>query len=189
MAYKGDEKKIQSKVKDIEHVIRNGRSIAIDPASKNLGYAIIENGKIVENGVIKAPPTAPIGQRLDYICAQIQAKGPFEACFVELVRTGRSGGHIYLVWSAGAAVVAASAPHTHEIRVSMWKKIASQDKSYVKSDANDALKIAEVVLDCIKDDNEQTATKNTRRGQNKRRKPKAKKHGTSTKKGKQKIKK
>lgn len=162
MAYKGDEKKIASKIKEIEHIIKNGRSIAIDPASVNMGYAIIENGEIVKSGVFTAPKNASIGNRLAIIKTKIEREGPFDACFIEFVRGGRMG-HIYLVWSAGVAAAAANAIHTHEIRISMWKKLAELDESYTKSDENDAIKIAEVVLDCIKDEHEQASTKKSTR--------------------------
>jgi Holliday junction resolvasome RuvABC endonuclease subunit len=160
MDFKGADSKTYRQIRGISDTIKHGKCISIDPASKCMGYAIIEQGVITETGVVVAPPYNNIGGRLEYMYNAIKEKGPYDAAFIEKVRS--SQGHIYLVWSAGTAIAASGAPTVIEVSTSMWKKLAREDTTYSKSDEADAIKIAEVVLECIKDNYATQAQKDPR---------------------------
>jgi hypothetical protein len=123
------------------HEILTGRVLYIDPASKDLGYAISEEGKVIKSGSIHAK--GHIAERLRHMSLGIEELGGgFDVVVVEKVRGPR--GHIMLLWSVGAAIAASGAPVSLEIPCPMW--FVMKDEEYVKGDETDALYISKFVL-------------------------------------------
>ena len=126
--------------------LTTGKILVIDPSSLSAGFCYIENLEIKENGVIKLPQKLPIAARLQHLVGELQQRWPsVDALGIEKIRGGRA--HIYLLWSAGAAVAGSGAPVVFEIPISAWKKM--RDKWYTKTDANDAKMMALFILGCL----------------------------------------
>ncbi len=120
--------------------------MSLDPSSTSLGYAIIDNGKLVKSGEIIAK--GDIGKRLSYMYQELKLLGSFKGIVLEKVRGPR--GHIFLLWSAGMAVAATGASVTIEIPTNLWS-LAKDDK-YFKGDEADALYMAKFCIQFCKGD-------------------------------------
>lgn len=140
-------KKIVKELRKHSDIILNGTWIAIDPASRSMGYALIEGGAVSKNGTF-VTKKKPIGERLKDLHSMLDLDLPeVELMVVEFVRTGT--GHHFLTWSTGLAVGALGAPITIEIPTKLWEKC--KDKDYIKSDACDAKYIAKFCIEVCKD--------------------------------------
>ncbi len=130
-------------IRKVIHEILTGRVLYIDPASKDLGWAISQGGHIVESGSLHAK--GHIAQRLNLMGEGIELLtdgGDFDVVVVEKVRGPR--GHIMLLWSVGVAIAASGAPVSLEIPCPMW--FEAKDEQYMKGDEEDARYIAQWVL-------------------------------------------
>jgi len=138
--FNGNDAKTAKSIIKLKDTILNGTLLAIDPASKSVGYAVFEKGELHISGSYKA--SGSIGPRLkeigDFL---VQFEDP-DVLAIEKVRT--HSGHHMLTWGAGHAVGAVGAETTIEITCSMWKKVAGAQ--HIKSDENDAIAIGELVL-------------------------------------------
>jgi len=130
--------KVCQKILKHKDIILNGTVLAIDPASKDMGYCLAVNGEVVKNGVWQAVPSRGVSKRL----AQIGDMGRkdmrsemVDLVLVEKVRT--STGNYMLVNSVGTAYDIANAKYAIEIPTYLWKKVIDAD--YYKDDAMDSL--------------------------------------------------
>ena len=138
-AYKKEVKQLLSQ----SDIILNQRWIAVDPASKIMGYAIVDKGEITKSGTIEAKHNAPIGIRLQVMYEALHNMGIFELLAIEKVRQPK--GHFMLVWSAGVASGGVGARFTCEVPTNLWKQAA--DDAYFKDDEQDAIYIAKYCLE------------------------------------------
>jgi hypothetical protein len=111
-----------------------------------MGYAIVDNGKIVKTGVVTAK--GAISHRLRKMSDEIDQLGPFEGVAIEKLRSQR--GHIFLVWSAACAVAGANCLATVEVPTKMWSQ--AKDSAYYKDDEQDARYIAKFILGFLRGD-------------------------------------
>lgn len=147
---KGQRMSILKKLaKDNAEGILKGSILAIDPASKSLGYAVTKKGKVVDQGTIQLDARAPINERLKDIVRILQKDGEYSILAVEMIR-GRMA-HVYLTWSVGAVIGSAKAPVLIEIPIPAWKALAKIDPDYTKSDDADAAKLAETLIALAKE--------------------------------------
>jgi len=123
-----------------KNTILTGSVLAIDPASRSLGYAIAEAGEVVEYGSLVAED-APINIRLQSIVNVLQEE-EYDILVIELIRGSMA--HVYLHWAVGAIVSAVQAPILLELPIHAWK--AWVGKEYIKGDDTDANAIAETLL-------------------------------------------
>jgi hypothetical protein len=125
-------------------IIRDGVLLAIDPASKSMGWALFYTGTFVEKGTIVSKKKN-VNDRLQDIGAQLQEKLKTFKCIdilaIEKIRGSRA--HDYLKWAIGMSIVTVHAPRFVEVPVQFWRKIIPAD--YIKSDENDAEMIGTVV--------------------------------------------
>lgn len=135
----GQHKKLGDIIRANKERILTGTFLSIDPASRDMGYAIFEKGKLIKNGSVSA--TGHIGIRLKKLFEQLpDIKPDFMA--VEKVRSGT--GHIYLVYSVAVPIIKYGCEMV-EIPTRAWHK--NIDSTYIKGDARDALEIG---LFCIR---------------------------------------
>ena len=134
-------------VKGIEahaDIISTGMLLAIDPASKSMGWALYAQGNFIEKGTIVSKKKN-VNDRLQDIGAQLHAqlkKFKFiDILAIEKIRGSRA--HDYLKWAIGMSIVTVHAPRFVEVPVQFWKQIIPED--YVKNDENDAEMIGKVV--------------------------------------------
>lgn len=145
--FKKTELSVVGKILKHREIILSGVFLAVDPASKSLGFALYRQGVLDESGTIIADGKAPVGNRLASLSEQLGELATPDVMAVEKVRTGT--GHVFLVWSAGTAVAATNAPVTIELPVSMWKKFVG--KEHEKSDENDAIAIGDTIIHICKE--------------------------------------
>jgi hypothetical protein len=154
--FRGADAELVAEIQANRDKLIEGRILVIDPSSLSAGFCFIEKMEIKENGVIKLPQKLPIAARLRHLVDELQQRWPqVDALGIEKIRGSRA--HIYLLWSAGAAVAGTGAPMVFEIATSAWNKM--RDKWYTKTDANDAKMMALFILGCLggldgKDSNE-----------------------------------
>lgn len=128
-------------------LVRTGRMLAIDPASKSLGWALFEKGIKVDGGKIVSKKIN-VNDRLIDLSEQLKKRFKnVDVLAVEKIRGSTS--HDYLKWSIGAIMVSIGAIHFVEVPIQFWKKLT--DSSYVKDDDNDAAMIGQVVITIMED--------------------------------------
>lgn len=138
-------KKIVEVLLNNKKLLLEQRWIAIDPASRSIGYALVEGGEVVEKGTIKTNKKC-IGERLNDLFHQLEDKfDDLSMVAVELVRP--NSGHLYLTWGAGVVAAGTNAPLVIEIPTSMWAK--RKDSGWAKTDVLDALYIAKLILTIV----------------------------------------
>lgn len=146
----GTGKTIPQIVKQIEGhapAILEGRLLAIDPASRSLGFCLYQSGQLLEKGKIVSK-AGDVNTRLRSISAQLIEKfKDIDILAVEKIRGSQA--HDYLRWSIGAVVVSVNASKMVEVPISFWKKIMPE--GYVKDDDNDAELIGTVMLHIAQD--------------------------------------
>lgn len=116
--------------------------IAIDPASTNLGYAIVMDGVITSSGVITAPSRKAAHLRLIMIYEELKAKEDFNVLVVEQLR---GSVHKVLNWSVGAIITAVQPEHMLEVPYEVWQAFRPDD--YEKTDELDARLMAEAMIE------------------------------------------
>jgi hypothetical protein len=130
--------------------ILNGTVLAIDPSSGSKesqpGYAIFKAGVLQDHGTLKIPHKV-IYERMPILYDKIQEilPIPLDVFLIEQIR-GQNFSHVFLNWACGVSISAVRAPVTIEIEVLMWRAYMKCFPEYVKSDATDAVMIAEAVL-------------------------------------------
>lgn len=127
-----------------KETILDGTFISIDPASKDMGYALFTGGELIENGT--AEGRGLIGPRLYQIMNNLPEVN-VALVIVEKVRMGT--GHAYLTWST-AIPIAKYGTHVCEVSTRAWKK--NVDDTYEKSDERDALEIGKFAVTLCKED-------------------------------------
>jgi hypothetical protein len=141
----GKGKTIDKAVKDIEQhsdIILNGVVLAIDPASRSLGFATFSSGVLQEKGTLLSKK-GDINLRLQDLATQLQLKCKnVDLLAVEQIRGSHA--HDYLKWSIGMAVSNVRAPRFVEVPIQFWKKVVGAD--YEKNDENDAEMIGKVLV-------------------------------------------
>ncbi len=141
----GRDSKVAKSIQKYADAILNGYFVAIDPASKEAGYAVFKDGELISNGEIIAE--GGISERLRIMIESLDEFPEPQVVAVEMVG-GQMMSHKYLIWSCGALVGTLNAPTTIEIPVPMWKKWI--DENYTKTNINDALYIGKCVIEIAK---------------------------------------
>lgn len=127
--------------------INKGRVLVIDPASVKVGFAILEQGEVVQAGTINLPRDVAINNRLRTLAKVLRSGGRFDIVAVERIR-GRMA-HEYLKWSIGAIISSTRAKVFIEIPIHAWKAYAGKEHS--KSDVNDAMAMAGTLLELARE--------------------------------------
>ena len=141
MKLNGAHIKIGEKIQKNRDKILGGTMIAIDPASRSLGYSVWQLGRMTDSGSIEAK--GDIGQRLAYLHDCLEGLPQADVMVIEKIGQGRQAHH-FLLWSQGAIAAALRAPVTIEIPPSLWRRF--RDKDYIKSDLNDAMYIGRTAI-------------------------------------------
>jgi len=136
---KGDHIKTAKKIR-IHKLQVLGRFLAVDPASRSIGYALYEKGKLVKSGSFEAH--GEVNTRLKSIHDFLAAHS-IDAMAIEYI--GGSTGHRYLSWACGAIAAAQPNVPLFEIKTNLWKKFAGKD--WIKGDEADAIAIGKCVVE------------------------------------------
>lgn len=147
---------IAGKIDEYRDVILTGKILSIDPsvgsASSMPGYAIAEEGILVESGLIKLPIHLPLHLRLAELGRVLRED--FES--PDLIILEYIGGYAFgplryninayhsLIKAAGVASSATYTEKLIEVPPSVWKKYTDED--YVKGDEADAVYLLKYVL-------------------------------------------
>lgn len=123
--------------------------IAIDPGTKSAGYAVFEEGKLTESGVIKVAQTLPINTRL-YQIAKGSPKLPADVLIVEDIGKGAMA-HVYLKFAVGA--ILATYPYSQVLfcPISIWKAYAKAHGIVDKNDELDAQCMGKALIQWAKE--------------------------------------
>ena len=140
----GQHKKEAAAILKHKETILDGTFISIDPASKEMGYALFTGGELIENGT--AEGKGAIGPRLYQILNNLP-DATVALVIVEKVRFGT--GHVYLTWSTSVPI-AKYGTAVCEVSTRAWKK--NVDDTYEKSDERDALEIGKFAITLCKED-------------------------------------
>jgi hypothetical protein len=140
----GRDKKHADQIIKHSDKILGGTMLAIDPSSTSMGWALFVHGEVYSAGTAKSEGS--VGERLAEIMGQLPDEN-LDVLVTEFVRS--STGHIYLVWSNGAAVAKYGPPVVLEVTTGAWKKLV--DKSYVKTDVRDATNIGTFAVQLCKE--------------------------------------
>lgn len=126
-----------------------GHLLAIDPASKSLGWASFMCGKLKDSGTICVAGSAH--RRLRALYDELQDQFHEAPCVlaIEKIR-GRGSSHV-LVWSVGVIQTAIRTSLVYEVPINFWKVLAKLDPDYSKTDENDAIKIGQVLVTMAKE--------------------------------------
>ena len=127
---------------------QSGTVLAVDPsigsANSMPGYALAQDGQVVDSGILRINPRDPHNRRLAAIQSQLRHLTPNPDVLVcEAIAPMLSVGGpnvIQLHWACG--VIQATYPDAHTVLVpnQTWKKqIRDNNLTYVKSDEHDAL--------------------------------------------------
>ena len=136
-------------IKMLDNLILTGTVLAIDPASKSVGYALYHKGELVKNGTLEAPGRN-VTRRLAWLYDQLSAyQGKIDLLAIEEIR-GRMA-HTHLIWAVGLIVAAIRPDEMVEVPITMWKALCPPN--YIKSDANDAAKMGEVIMNIARSSN------------------------------------
>jgi len=122
-------------------LILGGSVLAIDPASRSMGWAIFRKGELEDSG------TYTVAGKL----AEVRLQKLRELLWgwevnVLAVEKIRGPAHNALYWSVGVTAVSVDYDAMVEVPISFWKVLAKQDPQYEKTDENDAVKIGETVV-------------------------------------------
>lgn len=141
-----DYKKLLDFCQNFESAILDDHLVAIDPGSKNLGWASFQRGKLESSGVVCADPKSPAHVRLRSMYDQLTYLfTPFpKLVAMEKIR-GIGSSHV-LVWSVGVLQTAIRSSIVVEVPINFWKVLALLDPEYKKSDEADAIKIGQVLV-------------------------------------------
>ena len=123
-------------------LILHGRVLAIDPASKSMGWAMYYKGELVNSGEIAAPKmnTAPAWKRIGDMMAVLGARGmTFDVMLIE-----KLGKNVPLIWSVGAAIGVLKPQVMIEVHYQKWHPFRPDD--YIKTDKLDAELIGLAVI-------------------------------------------
>lgn len=133
---------IVKNIKSMGQIVDTGTVLAIDPASKSLGYALYDCGVLVEKGKLISK-YKQIERRLRDLSRQLKNKFKrVDILAVEKIRGSMA--HEYLRWSIGMAVTSIDSDVMVEIPINFWKKLV--EEGYTKDDDNDAELIGLVVV-------------------------------------------
>lgn len=133
--------KFRACAKANKEAILYGKVLVVDPASRRLGYATIEQGQITGQGIIEIAK-GDVQQRLQDLVLTMQGEGEYDVLAVELIRGSRA--HVYLQWSVGALVGSTNAHGLIEVPIQAWKAVAGPN--HEKDDDEDARAMAETLL-------------------------------------------
>lgn len=133
-------RKIQKYKEDVLETL-----LAIDPASRSIGYAYYEDGELYDSGSFEAK--GDINKRLADIQEFLYTKFAPEVLAIEFI--GTSTGHKYLSWSCGAIAAAFPDARLFEIKTNLWSKWRGKD--YLKTDEADAIGIGKCVIEIAKE--------------------------------------
>ncbi len=128
-------------------VILGGTFLAIDPASRNLGTALFEKGKLVNSGTIQLPAKGSISSRLKVLYKTLLDGRAVDLLVIEKIRGSQS--HVYLHWAVGVSVAGVQAPTMIEIPIPMWRAV--RPYNYIKSDEGDAILMGAAVVALAKE--------------------------------------
>ncbi len=129
-------------IEAIASVINTGTLLAIDPASKSLGYALYEAGELTSKGKLVSKKRQ-VNERLHDLHKQLKNKfKSIDILAVEKIRGSMA--HDYLKWSIGVAIVSINSDFMIEVPIQFWKKLREDD--YTKDDDNDAELIGAVLV-------------------------------------------
>ncbi len=136
-------RKLRAHVKQHRDAILYGDVLVIDPASINVGYAVLQRGIIIERGTIEVDPELPIKMRLQEIAnTLLEDESSYDVMAIERIR-GRMA-HAYLSFSIGAIMGSVDAPDCIEVPVNVWKAFVG--KNHTKGDEEDAVAMAETLV-------------------------------------------
>jgi hypothetical protein len=144
-----DLRKIREFCKTYNTELLNGHLLAIDPASRNMGWASFMSGELRDSGTVRVAGVAHRRLRDLYDELQSQFSEVPSVLAIEKIR-GHGSSHI-LVWSVGVIQTALRAPLVYEVPISFWKVLAKADPNYCKSDEKDAEKIGQVLIAIAKE--------------------------------------
>ncbi len=138
--------KIARIIKKHDNLILSGNLLAIDPASRTIGYAFYAKGLLTERGVLQANDRDSIQERLLDLAAKLivlQTRlGKVDVLVVEEIR-GKMA-HAYLMWAVGCILTAVPALVMFEMPISLWK--SQTPDGYIKEDSADAQMFGDTVL-------------------------------------------
>ena len=149
---------IVKKIEGHADIIKDGIVLAIDPASRSLGWALYEKGKFIKKGTIVSKKKE-VNDRLQDISAQLQTEfKDVDLLAVEKIRGSQS--HDYLKWAIGMIITSIRAPRLIEVPIQFWRKLIGKD--YEKTDENDAEMIGKVVITIAEDHHGKKQTRRKR---------------------------
>lgn len=129
-------------------LITKGKLISIDPASggKSLpGFAVFNNGKLVQKGFIELPSKMPVAYRLRVLYSKLSVLvEDADVLAIEEIRGNM--GHVFLLWSVGVAVCAIKCKVLIEVPINVWRALAKADPLYQKADDEDAYLIGKALI-------------------------------------------
>ena len=129
--------------KELAKFANKGRILCIDPASISCGYCLIVNGKIKESGGIRTRHK-DIRQRLIEIYSKFKKKfKKVDLLIMESVCNRQTNKSLW--WAVAAILMAIDTDYYTECHVKSWQKYLDKT-TYIKSDENDAISIAEAFL-------------------------------------------
>jgi len=152
--YSRAKSKLLGDIKLYRGLILEGRLLSIDPScgsSSSLpGYAIYEQGKLIESGVINVTLSHNLNARLKGIGEVISQFPDIDITVVEEVPSAARGwqrsvtGHASLLKAVGMCIACSPSPYTISVDARIVAKY--RPDGYVKSDEEDAKLIGAVAI-------------------------------------------
>lgn len=140
---KGDHIKTAKKIQKHKDEVL-GSFLAIDPASRSMGWAYFMNGSLIDSGTVEAK--GDVHQRLAVMYHFVE-EFDIDAMAIEFIGGARA--HRYLSWACGAIAAAQPDVPLIEVKTNLWKKFV--DKDYTKDDEEDAKCIGRCVVGIAND--------------------------------------
>lgn len=126
----------RTKVARCKYYVEYGTVIAIDPASRQAGWAKYRRMKLVDSGTIEMSASKPINQRLHELYDKVAVLGAPDILAIEHIKGSRS--HDYLKYAVGVALAGCRCPEVIFVPIPAWKAVAKTQSDYSKDDENDA---------------------------------------------------
>jgi Holliday junction resolvasome RuvABC endonuclease subunit len=145
---------LELKIKPHADLILTGTVLAVDPSSGSRtsqpGWAFFSEAEYLMGGTLHIDHKNNIYQRLIDLYKGLSTLTDTTPDVMVIEKVHVSMSSSYLQWAIGVSIAAVQQPLTIEVLPHVWKSVAKSDKSYTKTDENDARMMGRTVIEIAK---------------------------------------
>lgn len=145
---------LEFKIKPHADLILTGTLLAVDPSSGSRtsqpGWAFFSEGEYLMGGTLRIDHKGDIYQRLIDLYKGLNTLLDTTPDVMVIEKIHKSMSSNYLLWAVGVSIAAVQQPLTIEVLPHIWKATSKVDKTYTKTDENDARMLGRTVIELAK---------------------------------------